>query len=106
MVDSTDVTVMRSNGYAQSDEHYHALNDAPIRRLIGRNGSAMGEIYPADPNQMARLSSPLYGRLLPDGNVNQELVKQGWCWWYRKYAPGNAVLEELEKAAREAKKGV
>jgi endonuclease YncB( thermonuclease family) len=27
--------------------------------------------------------------LLPDGtNVNQELVKQGWCWWYRKYAPG------------------
>jgi len=24
--------------------------------------------------------------LLPDGtNVNHELVKQGWCWWYRKY---------------------
>jgi micrococcal nuclease len=23
---------------------------------------------------------------LPDGmNVNQEHVKQGWCWWYRKY---------------------
>lgn len=29
------------NGYTQSDEHYHALNDAPIRRLIGKNGSAM-----------------------------------------------------------------
>jgi endonuclease YncB( thermonuclease family) len=26
--------------------------------------------------------------LLPDGtNVNQVLVKDGWCWWYRKYAP-------------------
>lgn len=25
--------------------------------------------------------------LLPDGtNLNQELVKQGWCWWYRKLA--------------------
>ena len=53
-----------------------------------------------------------YGRtigdvLLPDGtNVNQELVKKGWCWWYRKYAPGDTVLEGLEKEAREAKKGL
>ena len=34
--------------------------------------------------------------LLPDGtNVNHALVKEGWCWWYRKYAPGNIVLEKL-----------
>lgn len=45
--------------------------------------------------------------ILPDEmNLNQELVKQGWCWWYRKYAPGNTVLEGLEKKAREAKKGL
>jgi micrococcal nuclease len=32
--------------------------------------------------------------ILLDGiNLNQELVKQGWCWWYRTYAPGNTVLE-------------
>jgi len=53
-----------------------------------------------------------YGRtladvLLPDGtNVNHALVKDGWCWWYRKYAPGDTVLEGLEKEAREAKKGL
>ena len=53
-----------------------------------------------------------YGRtiadvLLPDGtNVNQELVKEGWCWWYRKYAPRNTVLEGLERDAREARKGL
>jgi Staphylococcal nuclease homologue len=34
------------------------------------------------------------------------LVKDGWCWWYRKYAPGDTVLEGLEKDAREAKKGL
>ena len=45
--------------------------------------------------------------LLPDGtNLNQELVKQGFCWWYRKYAPGDAVLEGLEKDAREGRKGL
>ena len=45
--------------------------------------------------------------LLPDGtNVNHTLVKDGWCWWYRKYAPGDTVLEGLEKDAREAKKGL
>lgn len=53
-----------------------------------------------------------YGRtladvLLPDGNnVNHTLVKDGWCWWYRKYAPGDTVLEGLEKNARKAKKGL
>jgi len=44
---------------------------------------------------------------LPDGtNVNHALAKDGWCWWYRKYAPGNRELERLKKNAREAKKGL
>ena len=53
-----------------------------------------------------------YGRtladvILPDGtNVNHMLVKGGWCWWYRKYAPGDTVLEGLEREARETKKGL
>lgn len=44
--------------------------------------------------------------LLDGTNINQELVKQGWCWWYRKYAPNNAELERLENEAREARKGL
>lgn len=53
-----------------------------------------------------------YGRtiadvLLLDGtNVNHELVKDGWGWWYRKYAPDDRELERLEQDAREAKKGL
>jgi len=53
-----------------------------------------------------------YGRtvadvLLPDGiNINHELVKEGWCWWYRKYASGNTELEKLEEEAREGKRGL
>jgi endonuclease YncB( thermonuclease family) len=36
-----------------------------------------------------------YGRtiadvILADGtNLNHTLAKDGWCWWYRKYAPGD-----------------
>lgn len=45
--------------------------------------------------------------LLADGtNVNHALVKDGWCMWYRKYAPGDTVLEALEAEAREAKRGL
>ena len=50
-----------------------------------------------------------YGRtigdmfLLDGTHVNHSLVKDGWCWWYRKYAPGDTVLEGLENGRREAK---
>ncbi|MEP6960327.1 MAG: hypothetical protein ABI980_16500 [Nitrospirota bacterium] len=39
----------------------------------------------------------------PDGtHVNHELVKEGWRWWYRKYAAGDSTLEGLEAEVREA----
>lgn len=53
-----------------------------------------------------------YGRILADVllademNVNHQLVKEGWCWWYRKYVPENLALESLENEAREARKGL
>lgn len=53
-----------------------------------------------------------YGRtvadvVLPDQtNVNQLLVKEGWCWWYQKYAPDDTVLETLEIEARQTKRGL
>ena len=36
----------------------------------------------------------------------EELVKEGWCWWYRKYAPGDMAIEGLENEARAAKQGL
>jgi endonuclease YncB( thermonuclease family) len=34
------------------------------------------------------------------------MVKEGWCWWYRMYAPADTALEKLEREARAAKKGL
>jgi endonuclease YncB( thermonuclease family) len=53
-----------------------------------------------------------YGRwisvvILPDGRtLNQELVRAGYAWWYRHYAPDDMPLAELESEAREAKRGL
>ncbi len=53
-----------------------------------------------------------YGRIvgeviLPDGkSLNRELVRAGYAWWYRQYAPGDKELEALEKAARASQKGL
>ena len=45
--------------------------------------------------------------VLPDGRLlNRELVREGFCWWYRKYAPGDTALEQLENEAREARRGL
>ncbi len=45
--------------------------------------------------------------ILLDGmNLNQELVKQGWCWWYRQLCAGRYGARSLEKDARERRKGL
>ena len=52
-----------------------------------------------------------YGRrlaevLLPDGrSLNQELIKTGSAWWFRQYSK-DLRLGELERQAREAKRGL
>ena len=41
-----------------------------------------------------------------DLNVNQELVKEGWCWWFRRFVPKDQTLKQLEQEAKAAKKGL
>jgi len=45
-------------------------------------------------------------KLLDGRMLNQELVREGMCWWYRKYAPTDTTLEKLEVGARAAKRGL
>jgi endonuclease YncB( thermonuclease family) len=53
-----------------------------------------------------------YGRtvadiVLPDGRIlNHELVRQGFAWWYRRYAPNDVTLARLEAEARAARRGL
>lgn len=53
-----------------------------------------------------------YGRYLglvtlPDGKIlNEELLRVGLAWWFRKYAPEERGFEKLEAEARKAKRGL
>jgi endonuclease YncB( thermonuclease family) len=61
-------------------------------------------VHPMDTDKYGRTVATV---ILPNGKIlNHELVKDGWCWWFRKYAPSNNELEGFEQAARQAKKGI
>ncbi len=53
-----------------------------------------------------------YGRtigevILPNGNsLNRELVKAGYAWWYRNYAPKDIELMILQKTSRKLNAGL
>lgn len=38
--------------------------------------------------------------------LNAELVRAGFAWWYRQYAPAADDLRDLERAARAARRGL
>jgi hypothetical protein len=38
--------------------------------------------------------------------LNYTLVKEGSCWWYRPYAPGDSMFEGLTKEGQEVKNGL
>jgi hypothetical protein len=59
------------------------------RRGMGKFGRLIGEV------------------ILPDGRVlNHEIVRAGFAWWFKKYAPTNQILRDLEAEARGSKKGL
>jgi len=57
------------------------------------------------------ITTDRYGRtvgdvILPDGrSLNQDVVRAGYAWWYRKYSD-DLVLAALEEEARGARRGL
>ncbi len=85
----------------EKDQAYgHAAKLAASVLVFGKEVT----IHPFGKDKYGRTIADVF--LLDGTNVNHELVKDGWCWWYREYAPGDRELERLEQDAREAKKGL
>ena len=74
--------------------------DFTVKRALGRRVT----IIMMDVDKYGRIVGWV---ILPDGKIlNRELVREGWAWWYRHYAPDNTDLKNLEAAARRNKKGL
>lgn len=53
-----------------------------------------GKVVTLQPHGYDKYQRTMAVVLLPDGtNVNHTLVQESWCWWHRKYPPGDMVLE-------------
>jgi len=88
--------------------------DAPEKRQAYSNAAkqhlsslAYGKRVRVRVRDTDRYSRTVAEVILSDGrNANQEMVNAGYAWWFRRYAPNDAVLERLEAEARGAKQGL
>jgi micrococcal nuclease len=66
-----------------------------------------GQVVKVVPRNTDRYGRTVAEVLLGDGRIlNHELVKAGLAWWYRKYAPDDRALAQLEAEARAANRGL
>lgn len=71
------------------------------------SGLVFGRIVRVEPRGRDRYGRALARVVLPDGeNLNETLVAEGLAWWYRRYAPKQRQLEELEEGARDKRIGL
>jgi endonuclease YncB( thermonuclease family) len=68
---------------------------------------AFGQVVKVQEHGLDRYGRTVADVILPAGrSLNQELVGQGFAWWFRKYAPHDSKLSQLEAEARAAKRGL
>ncbi len=82
--------------------------DAPEKKqAFGRRAQDfLGEMIFKQTVRVVVRSKDRYNRTVADlyldgKNVNQEMVRAGMAWWFRRYAPRDTVLRDLEEQARE-----
>lgn len=87
--------------------------DAPESgQAFGKNAKrALAELVAGQLVDLDEKGRDRYGRTLATVqlqgvNVNEEMVRLGWAWWYRNYAPEAKALEAAEIEARAAGRGL
>ncbi len=109
--DGDAITVLHS-GKAERTR-LHGIDCPEKRQAFGKRGKqATSALVFGKTVTVRNLGQDCYGRtegevILPDGrSLNHELVKAGFAWWYRRYAPEDQTLKRLDHEARQAKRGL
>jgi endonuclease YncB( thermonuclease family) len=62
---------------------------------------AFGQVVTVQAKDIDRYGRTIGIVILPDGrSLNNEIVKAGFAWWYKQYAPNDVDLKGLESEAR------
>ena len=111
MSDGDTITVMHNQ--VGEKIRLNGIDCPEKRQAFGRrakqaaSGLVFGKTVTVEVLDYDRYKRTVGDVVLTDGRVlNEELVRAGMCWWYRKYAPANSALEQLEQEAREAQRGL
>jgi hypothetical protein len=66
-----------------------------------------GKEVTIEPRSTDRSGRTVAEVVLPDGrSLDQEMVRAGMAWWYRRYVPADEELAAIEADARAARKGL
>lgn len=68
---------------------------------------AIGKTVRVEPMERDRYGRTVARLRLPDGTgLEARMVRDGFAWWFRKYAPADDALRDAEAEARKAKRGL
>jgi hypothetical protein len=97
----TDIATHRS----RPAESAHAIGfDTRAKSFTA--GLAFGQSVTVRPVATDRYGSSVADVMLPDGrNLNHELVRAGYAWWYLQMAPRDTALERFEREAKVTLRG-
>ena len=82
------------------DQPYGSAAERELRRLVARQRV---DLVSETVDSYGRLVATVYRG---DLNVNRELVRRGYAWWYRRYARFDFALRRAEKEARAQRLGL
>jgi endonuclease YncB( thermonuclease family) len=84
----------------ESDQPYYHAAKAALSKLV--DGKSVG-VDVKDTDKYGRVVGTVF---LGGRNVNLEMVKLGYAWWYEYYAPLSGNLREAQEQARAYERGL
>ena len=85
----------------ERDQLYGAIATAALERMVGRSVY----LVERDEDRYGRLVAQLYHS--KEGyDINVSMVCAGYAWWYEHYAPESKVLNNCQREAQQAPKGL
>lgn len=109
--DGDSLTVLRQR--ARIQVRLHGVDCPELHQAYGEAAKKLtSELVLGTTVRVRGVTTDRFGRLvalvrLADGRLLQdELLRAGLAWWFRRYAPKEAPMARLEEEAREARRGL